>query len=291
MFGDWGGLVLQFAVTAAVILGLVGLVYWLVRRYSGAGLGRIGRGRVPRLAMVDAMPVDARRKLVLVRRDNVEHLLLVGGPSDLVVEQAIQRPRRPKPAQPASSTTEIDAVLQQPVEDVRSATAQPPPPPPSSYGRSSGAAQNGARPATSDLDKPFSFRRATPAPAASQLSPYPSRQESAPPPGRFVDLHRPTRIETSAAAELAVAEPEIEPALPDLPTADLSPSLEDQIAEHGPNGSGSRANEPATSASRPAERSPFAKPEPNGTDPGGKLADLENEMARLLGEITQKRHS
>ena len=35
----------------------------------------------------------ASRRLVLVRRDNVEHLLLIGGPTDVVVEPNIDRPR------------------------------------------------------------------------------------------------------------------------------------------------------------------------------------------------------
>ena len=38
------------------------------------------RGRMPRLAVIDAAAVDGRRRLVLVRRDNVEHLLMIGGP-------------------------------------------------------------------------------------------------------------------------------------------------------------------------------------------------------------------
>ena len=79
------------------------IVYWLVRRYSTGGLGRIGRGRVPRLAVIDAMAVDGRRRLVLIRRDNVEHLILVGGPSDLVVEQSIQRPRQRPVARPQAA--------------------------------------------------------------------------------------------------------------------------------------------------------------------------------------------
>src|SRR5262249_17504940 len=35
--------------------------------------------------------VDNRRRLILVRRDNVEHLLMIGGPSDIVVEPNIVR--------------------------------------------------------------------------------------------------------------------------------------------------------------------------------------------------------
>src|SRR5207302_4693328 len=45
----------------------------------------------PRLAVIDAATVDARRRLILIRPDNVEHLLLIGGPTDVVVEPNIVR--------------------------------------------------------------------------------------------------------------------------------------------------------------------------------------------------------
>ncbi|PHP66608.1 hypothetical protein CSC94_13055 [Zhengella mangrovi] len=54
-----------------------------------------------RLAVVDAAPVDAKRRLILVRRDGVEHLLLIGGAGDVVVEPAIGHgpAAMPRPAQ------------------------------------------------------------------------------------------------------------------------------------------------------------------------------------------------
>ena len=58
------------------------------------------RGRQPRLAVIDAAKVDGRRHLVLIRRDNVEHLLMIGGPTDIVVEPAIVRAREPALARP-----------------------------------------------------------------------------------------------------------------------------------------------------------------------------------------------
>jgi hypothetical protein len=75
-----------------VVLALVGLAAWLVRRFAGNRLGsNAARGRMPRLAVIDAAAVDGRRRLVLVRRDNVEHLLMIGGPTDIVVEPNIIR--------------------------------------------------------------------------------------------------------------------------------------------------------------------------------------------------------
>src|ERR1041385_4389860 len=75
-----------------VALALIGVFAWGLRRYASSRLGaNTNRGRMPRLAVIDAAAVDGRRRLVLVRRDNVEHLLMIGGPSDIVVEPNIVR--------------------------------------------------------------------------------------------------------------------------------------------------------------------------------------------------------
>jgi flagellar protein FliO/FliZ len=44
----------------------------------------------PRLGVIEQASVDARRKLVLIRRDGVEHLIMTGGPVDVVIETGIQ---------------------------------------------------------------------------------------------------------------------------------------------------------------------------------------------------------
>src|SRR5450631_653700 len=54
-------------------------------------LPRNGRARLPRLGTVDAFDLDRQRQLVIIRRDNVEHLLMIGGPNDLVIESHIIR--------------------------------------------------------------------------------------------------------------------------------------------------------------------------------------------------------
>jgi flagellar protein FliO/FliZ len=92
LFGSGIPLALRFFIAFLVVLGLIGIIAWLVRRF---GANRIGsgatRGRQPRLAVIDATSVDGRRRLVLVRRDNTEHLLMIGGPTDVVVEANIIR--------------------------------------------------------------------------------------------------------------------------------------------------------------------------------------------------------
>src|SRR5438045_8416118 len=90
LFGAEGSLIVRFVVAFVIVLALIGLTFWLIRRFGTARVGAAAqRGRQPRLAVIDAAPVDGRRRLVLIRRDTVEHLLLTGGPSDLVVEQTI----------------------------------------------------------------------------------------------------------------------------------------------------------------------------------------------------------
>ena len=88
-----------------VLLGVLALALWLVRRFgrerpTNAG----GRGRQARLAVIDAANVDGRRKLVLIRRDNFEHLVLIGGPSDVLIEPNIApagtTPREVPPLRP-----------------------------------------------------------------------------------------------------------------------------------------------------------------------------------------------
>ncbi|SHH67568.1 flagellar biosynthetic protein FliO [Bradyrhizobium erythrophlei] len=95
---------LTFFFAFVAVLALIGVAAWLVRRFAGNRLGaNTNRGRMPRLAVIDAAAVDGRRRLVLVRRDNVEHLLMIGGPTDIVVEPNIVRamPGRDQMAQRA----------------------------------------------------------------------------------------------------------------------------------------------------------------------------------------------
>lgn len=102
---------LWFFIAFVIVLALIGVAAWLVRRFGGSSLGGSGasRGRMPRLAVIDAAAVDGRRRLVLVRRDNVEHLLMIGGPADLVVEPNIVRsmPQRDQAAPRGPVGTEL----------------------------------------------------------------------------------------------------------------------------------------------------------------------------------------
>lgn len=121
MLEDMGsGQTAQFLVAvAAVALGLVALfiVMRFIRGRSNSTFIRGGKNRQPRLAVLDAAPVDTRRRLVLVRRDSVEHLILIGGPTDVVIESGI--------AVEASAAMTDRSPADNRTEDIRPAAAEP----------------------------------------------------------------------------------------------------------------------------------------------------------------------
>ncbi|KQP09203.1 hypothetical protein [Methylobacterium sp. Leaf93] len=93
-FNSDGSFPLQFLIIFAVIFAVLAAIVLIFRRFSGRGmaLSKSGpRGRQPRLGIVDIYELDRQRQLILLRRDNVEHLLLVGGPNDVIVERNIHR--------------------------------------------------------------------------------------------------------------------------------------------------------------------------------------------------------
>lgn len=95
-------------ITAVAIIGvLLFLFSRIARRFVGGTFVAGGRGRRQRLAVLDATAVDSRRRLVLVRRDDVEHLILIGGPTDLVVEQDIRPPSESTEAQPRQKIVHV----------------------------------------------------------------------------------------------------------------------------------------------------------------------------------------
>jgi len=81
---------LRFVLALAFVLALIGLLAAVARRYGfgfpAAAIKSVGRRR---LKVVEVTPVDARRRLVLVRRDDTEHLILLGQSGELVVETGI----------------------------------------------------------------------------------------------------------------------------------------------------------------------------------------------------------
>lgn len=98
---------LRFFLALGFVLVLIAILAALVRR-SGLGdrlaVAKTTAGR--RLDLIEVRPLDAKRKLVLLRRDDREHLVLLGSGSDLLIESDI--PAAPRPAAEAASMVQND---------------------------------------------------------------------------------------------------------------------------------------------------------------------------------------
>ena len=82
---------LRFLMALIFVLALIGLLAWLAKRFGVGGKLSVTPGR-RRLGIVEVSQLDGKRRLVLVRRDSVEHLLLLGTGSETVVERGIPIP-------------------------------------------------------------------------------------------------------------------------------------------------------------------------------------------------------
>jgi flagellar protein FliO/FliZ len=92
MFGDDMSLAMRLILALVVVLALIGFAVLLLKRFGMVKIGGMSlHGRQPRLAVMDIAHLDSRRKLVIVRRDAIEHLVMIGGPNDVVIEQGIVR--------------------------------------------------------------------------------------------------------------------------------------------------------------------------------------------------------
>ncbi len=241
IFGQEGAVVVQYIITFVVILALVGVAVWMGRRYAGSSVNVAGRGRLPRLAVIDALTVDKRRRLVLVRRDNVEHLLLIGGPSDIVVEPSITRTRvAQRPGQTAPNHPQALPATNAP---------QPAPPPPPAPPAQRTAAQAALRaramrppaaepPAPPEEPIPFPPRRLQP----RQTERQPVREE---PPN--VAAPEPTTPATRPAAQ-ARSEP-----IPETPRSATVPPARDAQSLR-PKAKRPRASRPAGCPGIPSGR-------------------------------------
>ncbi|MDF1735315.1 MAG: flagellar biosynthetic protein FliO [Minwuia sp.] len=80
---------MRFLGALVLIIGMIAGAAWLARRYGLAPKVTGGNGRI---GIVAVQSLDTRRKLVLVRRDDREHLLVVGPTGESVIETGITPP-------------------------------------------------------------------------------------------------------------------------------------------------------------------------------------------------------
>lgn len=81
------------AVLALVfVIGLIGAAAWAVRRFAPGALFSGKAKSERRLGVIESLSIDARHRLVLVRRDDRRHLLLIGPGQCQLVEGSIVDP-------------------------------------------------------------------------------------------------------------------------------------------------------------------------------------------------------
>ena len=94
-------------VTGIAVVILVLLIIWMIIRTIRRPRMATGRrSKQARLAVTDAAAIDSNRRLVLLRRDDVEHLIMIGGPTDIIIENDI---RKNAPARAISQETRLAA--------------------------------------------------------------------------------------------------------------------------------------------------------------------------------------
>jgi len=272
------GTLARVVVALLIVLGLIALTIWLIRRFGPITFTKTGvaRGRQPRLALLESAMVDARRRLVLIRRDNVEHLLLVGGPTDVVVEPNIVRaatmqtqpaPMPPAAREPIARAAGRPAVLD-PLDEHESSLVPPPSP------------------------EPFVL---PPEPAAELPPPPPPAPEPRPAPAPRID---PQYAEMAQRLEAALRRPPETRPVPPPPTAAHPSAAPARVEPRAPEPRPAPMAPPAPNAPEPRMPKPTAPPPPAATAPAPPppkpapkrdvFDNLEEEMANLLGRGDKK---
>jgi hypothetical protein len=282
LFGAETPLTVRFFIAFAVVFALIGVAAWLVRRFGTDRLGgKNTRNRQPRLAVIEASTVDGRRRLVLIRRDNVEHLLMIGGPTDVVIEPNIVRAQS-NAARDLTATRgpSNDAMPRGvPLGEPTSWPLQPEP-----------AVPRPPRPVTAEDSVPWlqpaqpdTGRRRAPE-ALTGLANELSRPNPPTTDGGTQPRQTPSVDSPRSGAQPAPPAPAPTIATVDQNLADMAQRLEAALRRPGNSGERPATEKPATppSASSPAGAANAPAGGDKGKQPSG-YDSLEQEMASLLG--------
>jgi len=93
----------------ALVIAVIAVVVWLFKNMlsgTGSAAGGLLRGRERRLGIQETASIDGRRKLILIRRDDVSHLIMTGGPVDVVIETGIKDASTPNQPAPREAVTD-----------------------------------------------------------------------------------------------------------------------------------------------------------------------------------------
>lgn len=304
LFGAEMPLAVRFFLAFIIVLGLIGAAAWAVRRFGSARLGGMARGRQPRLGVIDYATVDARRRLILVRRDNVEHLLMIGGPTDVVVEsnivRAVPAARDVAAARTPSAAEALPRALALPEASNGSGGSwplQPEAPTPPRRPRAEPIPEEPTAVGPSSGEPPPRSQREALTALADDLAAHPVPPVTPPPRQRAAAGTRPSPAPVSAeaaAADQTLAEmaQRLEAALRKPKAAEASaPAARPAPApEHATETEAqSPAPTPAPQPPRPARPAEAKSARADSKAKEGKLYEtLEQEMASLLGRSPGK---
>lgn len=85
------GQLMKFSAALLFVLSLMGLLALAMRRINNGGsVMPLSRRR---LKLIETLPIDPRRKLVIVRCDDAEHLLILGTNGETVIESRLKAPQ------------------------------------------------------------------------------------------------------------------------------------------------------------------------------------------------------
>jgi len=79
----------KYLLALLIVLGLIGLIAYLLRRVGFIPTADRPKQTRKRLGISQMIAIDGKRRLVLLRRDDQEHLVLLGPDGDTVIEQHI----------------------------------------------------------------------------------------------------------------------------------------------------------------------------------------------------------
>jgi flagellar biogenesis protein FliO len=94
LFGGTTNTLLNSAFALGIVLAMIVLGVWALKLLTKA-TGNLARSKEKRLVVVDKAMVDAKRQVVIIRRDNVEHVIMTGGPTDVIIESGVAVPEPP----------------------------------------------------------------------------------------------------------------------------------------------------------------------------------------------------
>ena len=96
---------LRLAMAFSVVLGLMGVLAFVLKYFGTRGFVLPGKAaRARRMQIVETMPVDTRRRFVIMRCDGQEHLLLLTAQGDIVVQANLPSPHVTEPSTTVSSS-------------------------------------------------------------------------------------------------------------------------------------------------------------------------------------------